>query len=103
MWYGVWVDVQVGERSEVLKSMRALGVSGSRDSGVWGFPILRECLVIRSRGTSAPQGWRWCRYLRGVGGCRCRIGDEVLRGGADADFVGGASVIMPIGVASVSG
>ena len=65
MWYGVWVDVQVGERSEVLKSMRALGVSGSRDSGVWGFPILRECLVIRSRGTSATQGWRWCRYLRG--------------------------------------
>ena len=50
----------------------------------------------------ARQGWRWCRCLGGVGGSRCHIGEKLLRGGADADFVGGSSVMMVIGYGSVS-
>ena len=38
-----------------------------------------------------------------VGGGRCRVGDEVLCGGADVDLVGRSSGMMSIGVAAVSG
>ena len=50
----MWVDVQVGARFGVWKSLRARGVSGSLDTWVCGSPILREYSAAQGRGTTAP-------------------------------------------------